>query len=174
MNEIDEMFRQLTNPLAAEGLGEDVSQEEDAPFRRSGEVVRIQLEARVLEILVSLVSEYKMLLEGHARELDRLFPAAYEGEESEIQNAAWALLTGDVLRAERVARCSVVLNGLGDGSFPLEAADDWMRVFNDVRLIATADVKDEADLQDLYEGATQQSAVFLLSSAVLQALLSVA
>jgi hypothetical protein len=67
-----------------------------------------------------------------------------------------------------------VLRGLIEGWFPLVEADDWLRVFNDLRLVVAGRDLPEDGLEALYRGETPDGVVFILASAVLQALLAVA
>jgi hypothetical protein len=172
MSEIDDVFNSLVGDLRDEGLGSEVAQRADAPFFRDGERIEVRLHREVSVVLSRLVREYLELLDERDERLEPLFPAAYE--DSAEENAAWALLNDDVLRAERTERCEAVLRGLKEGWFPLEAADAWLRVFNDLRLVVAGREIDGASLKGLYKGDTPDGVVFILASAVLQALLEVA
>ena len=172
MSEIDDVFNSLVGGLREEGLGADVAQRPDAPFFRDGERIEIRLHPEVSAVISRLVREYAELLEDHTDRLQMLFPDAYENATEE--NAAWALLNADSMRSERQVRCEIVLRGLIDGWFPLVEADDWLRVFNDLRLVVAGRELPEDGLEALYKGETPDGVVFILASAVLQALLSVA
>lgn len=172
MSEIDDLFNNLVGGLREEGLGAEVAQRADAPFYRDGDRIELRVHPEVSKVVSRLVREYAELLEEHTEHLEMLFPAAYENSDEE--NAAWALLNADSMRAERYGRCGIVLRGLNDGWFPLAEADEWLRVFNDLRLVVAGRELPDGGLDALYKGDTPDGVVFILASAVLQALLEVA
>jgi hypothetical protein len=172
MSEIDDVFNSLVGGLRDEGLGAEVAQRPDAPFFRDGERVEVRIHPEVSAVISRLVREYAELLDDRTERLAMLFPDAYE--DSDEENAAWALLNADSMRAERQGRCETVLRGLNDSWFPLVDADDWLRVFNDLRLVVVGREVSDEGLESLYKGDTPDGVVFILASAVLQALLAVA
>lgn len=172
MSEIDDIFGEIASSLRAEGVGAGTAQREDAPFLRDGDRIVVRLSEEVLSITVQLVAEVRELLETHDERVSVLFPDAYEDDDT--QNQAWHLMQGELMRTERVERCERVIAGAVRGEFTLEEADDWLRVFNDMRLLVTGREPTEKGMKKLYRADTPAGAVFVLASAVLHALLEVA
>lgn len=169
MSEIDDIFSEITASLREEGLG---AQREDAAFIRDGERIDLNLHPDVVGLLERLVKEVSELLTERDQQCETLFPDAYQDDET--SNAAWKLVQCEFMRDERLERCRVVLEGIQRGWLSLEEADDWMRVMNDMRLLVTGRSPSDRHMKKLYRADTPHGAIFMLASAVLQALLEVA
>ena len=169
MENVDDTFLALVQDLQAEGVGESVAQDPDAAFRRIFDVVHIQLDERVLEVLVTLVSDVAYLIKERDEVTDVLFPDAFEQDEE--KNAAWHLIAGESMRSEKLDECSLVLRGLLEKQFSVEELDQWMRVFNGIRLSILGREPSVEDQETLYAGESGPGVALLLSTAVLHALL---
>lgn len=169
MENVDDTFLALVQGLQEEGVGEEFTQDPEAAFRRLFDVVHVQLDERVTEALLRLVSEFAYLIKERDDITKVLFPDAFEQDDE--QNAAWHLIAGESLRSEKIEECALVLLGLQAEQFSIEELDQWLRVFNGIRLAILGREPSVEDQEALYAGDSGSGLALLLATAVLQALL---
>jgi hypothetical protein len=131
-------------------------------IERSGDVVRLNLDAHELVLLRELVDELKALLDDPGDPaLRRLFPPAYSDRVSEEQ---YRSLVGDQLVSGRSKSLETVRATLGREALDLDEAEQWLRALNDLRLVlgTRLDVTEEIDYEqlDLSEPHGRELAVY--------------
>jgi hypothetical protein len=119
--------------------------------RRRGHA-RIRLEAVESALLTTLLDDLEGALQtlpGEDPVRQRLFPAAYPGDDEATEE--FRLLTEDSLRdgkAQRLGDCRAELpSGEGEIDLDEEAAQRWLTVLNDLRLVigTSLDVSEDDD-----------------------------
>lgn len=127
-------------------------------IERADEGLRLRLATREAAILRELVKEMRLLLEADIPESDdvmqRLFPRAHEDHEEERK---YQELVGNELHRAKLDALRSVDETLGaedelDVILSPEAADDWLRLLNDLRLaIGTRLDVDEDKMDRTYD-----------------------
>ena len=116
---------------------------------REGEV-RLRLPREERELLRSLPAQLRRLLDEAPEDpsLERLFPPAYDDDESE---AEYRRLMGDELLDGRRKALRVVEETLDRDRLSAEQAQAWLTALNDLRLVlgTRLDVRDETLLAGL-------------------------
>jgi hypothetical protein len=114
-------------------------------FQRSGDQVRVRLDAGERLLFGDLLDELERLLDDpDDPELNRLFPPAYSEPADDEQ---YRSLVRDQLVSGRAKAHATVRRTLAAESLDLEQADQWLRVLNDMRLVLGTrwDVTEELD-----------------------------
>ena len=116
---------------------------------REGEV-RLRLPREERELLRSLPAQLRRLLDEAPEDpsLERLFPPAYDDDESE---AEYRRLMGDELLDDRRRALRVLEETLDRDRLSAEQAQAWLTALNDLRLVlgTRLDVRDETLLAGL-------------------------
>ena len=131
-------------------------------IERSGDRVRLNLDAHELLLLQGLLEELETLLaDPHDPALRRLFPPAYSDRANEEQ---YRSLVGDQLVSGRSKALATVRATLASESLDLDQAEHWLRALNDLRLVlgTRLDVTEELDYEqiDLNEPRGRELAVY--------------
>jgi hypothetical protein len=131
-------------------------------IERSGDVVRLNLDAHELLLLRELLNELEALLDDpDDPALRRLFPPAYSDRASEEQ---YRSLVGDQLVGGRAKALATVRDTLASETLDLDEAEQWLRALNDLRLVlgTRLDVTEQIDYEqlDLNEPRGRELAVY--------------
>jgi Domain of unknown function (DUF2017) len=131
-------------------------------IERSGDHVRLNLDAHERLLLHELLDELEALLDDPADPaLRRLFPPAYSDRASEEQ---YRSLVGDQLVSGRAKALATVRATLANEALDLDQAEQWLRALNDMRLVlgTRLDVSEqiEYDKLDLNEPRGRELAVY--------------
>jgi hypothetical protein len=131
-------------------------------IERSGDLVRLNLDAHERLLLHELLGELEALLDNpDDPALRRLFPPAYSDRASEEQ---YRSLVGDQLVSGRAKALATVRATLANKTLDLDRAEQWLRALNDLRLVlgTRLDVAEEIDYAriDLNEPRGRELAVY--------------
>jgi Domain of unknown function (DUF2017) len=131
-------------------------------IERSGDLVRLNLDAHERLLLHELLGELEALLDNpDDPALRRLFPPAYSDREHDEQ---YRSLVRDQLASGRSKALATVRRTLASETLDLEEADEWLRALNDLRLVLGTrwDVTEQLDYRklDLDEVRGRELAVY--------------
>ena len=131
-------------------------------IRRKGDRVRLNLDSHEQALLRELLDELEPLLaEPDDPSLRRLFPPAYSDEQSDDQ---YRSLVRDQLVSGRSKALATVRATMGSDTLDADQADQWLRAFNDMRLVLGTrwDVTEQLDYGklDLDEPRGRELAVY--------------
>jgi hypothetical protein len=165
--DFDEQFRDIADRLSMEmhANGSD-----SGVFLRSGEVLSINLPLEIRALLGKVFRDLAEILEERDPAADVLFKNPYEDTEDK---AAWDLLAGESLRAERVERARCAADQARDGFMSIEDTQNWLRVANDVRIVLCGREPTEDQIEILSYGSDAVCVVYQLMTGLVSELLSV-
>jgi Domain of unknown function (DUF2017) len=131
-------------------------------FQRSGDGVRLRLDAHERLLLSDLLDELERLLDDpDDPELRRLFPPAYSERKDDEQ---YRSLVRDQLVSGRSKALATVRATLSSDTLDADQADQWLRALNDMRLVLGTrwDVTEQLDYGklDLDEPRGRELAVY--------------
>jgi Domain of unknown function (DUF2017) len=118
-------------------------------IERSGDRVRLNLDAHELLLLRELLDELEALLaDPDDPAVRRLFPPAYADRANDEQ---YRSLVRDQLVSGRSKALATVRDTLSRETLDLDEAEQWLRALNDLRLVlgTRLDVTEEIDYEQL-------------------------
>jgi hypothetical protein len=118
-------------------------------IERSGDRVRLNLDAHELLLLRELLDELEALLaDPDDPAVRRLFPPAYADRANDEQ---YRSLVRDQLVSGRSKALATVRDTLSNETLDLDEAEEWLRALNDLRLVlgTRLDVTEELDYEQL-------------------------